>query len=152
MVEDHLDPIFFLDVFGEFVGGIDGAVLAARTAEIDGERSKAAVDIVLNGAIHDAEDVIEEIVHTAVLFKEVDNSFIPAREFFIGFIATGVVQEAAIKDKSAGITGRIFRDAPGMIGKAIDKDREKAAGTFDFIEGLVFFGVHDFAQRPGKFR
>ena len=91
MVKNYLYPIFFFDVFGEFISSKDGAVLAAGTAKIDGERSKTSVDIILYGAIHNPENAVEEFIHGTMLFQEVDDRLIAAREFFVRFVAPRVM-------------------------------------------------------------
>ena len=124
MVQDYLNAVLLLQVFGEGVGGVYGAVLASGATKVDAEVHEAALDVVFHRGIHNAEYVVQVFVHGAVLLEEIDDRFVAASQFFVRFIAAWVVHEATIKYKTTTVATGIFWNTTSMIRKAIDRYRE----------------------------
>ena len=110
------------------------------------------MDVILYGAIYHTENVVEEFVHVAVLFEKVNHRFIAASELFVRLVATGIMEEAAIKYKTTAIAGIILGNTRKLVGEAVDIYRQEAACSLDFVKRLVALGVYDPAHGLGKFR
>ena len=76
-----VDELYFhtefpVDVFRYVLGGIDGTVLSAGTAEADGKVGESPFDVALHMGIYQGIDVFQEAGDFSVFFQEADNIFI----------------------------------------------------------------------------
>ena len=92
MADAHLDTEFLMDMLCQMLGGIDGAMLTARTTEAEHERGKATLDVAAHMVVSQFIDGVEEGQNLAIVFQESDNGLIQTRQLLIGLVTTRVVR------------------------------------------------------------
>ena len=141
----HLYAELFVQVFGQVLCRIYGAMLPACAAEAYGETGEAAFHVSLYGSIYQSVYVFKENGYFPVFFEETDNGFVKSGERLIAFVLAGIVYGAAVEYKAAAIAGGVFGDS-FLIGKAGDFHYQ--APLLQVVGELFQFGqfVQDFAE------
>src|SRR5882724_735347 len=101
-------------MFGQLLGQIDRAMLAAGAAERSRQALEAAALVVANAGVDQRFCILEVIVHALVLPQVVDHRSVLAGEGLETFFASGIGQAAGIEDKPAAVAGLIFWRAAAM--------------------------------------
>ena len=112
-------------MLGQVLCRVDGTVLAARTAEADGQVGEATLHISFHRSVDQAVDMLQEGGDFAVVLQEADDGFVQSGEGLVAFVLAGIVHGPAVEDEAAAVARRIFRDA-FLVGKAGDLDYEAA--------------------------
>ena len=123
MGEVDANAIFPVEMLGEVLGAIDGAMLTTCAAEGEHEVGEAALEVTLNMMIGEAIDAVEEGEDLAVVLKEADDGSVQAGELLVGLVAAGVVGGAAVEDVAAAIAGGVVGYSL-LIAEAVDGDGE----------------------------
>ena len=128
MAEAHLHLWeLAMDVLGQMLGGVDGAVLSASASEAEHERGEAAFQIALHMGIGQLTDMVEEAQYLAVVLQELDDGSVQARQVLVLLIAPGVVGAAAVEDIAAAIAALVLRNAM-LVAEAEDADAQFGGG------------------------
>ena len=119
---DEVDgnAVFIVKVFREVLGAIDGAVLAASTAESHLEVGEVALDKALHVMVDKGIDGLKEGEYLAVLLEEVDDGLVQAREGLVLLVLARVVSSTAVEDIPAAVAGGIFRSSL-LKGERVDR-------------------------------
>ena len=106
----HLHAERPVQVFGQVLCRVDGAVLAARAAEADGQTGEATFHVALHGGVHQGVDMLQESGDFTVVLQEADDGLVQAGERLVAFVLSGVVHGAAVEDKASPVARRVFGD------------------------------------------
>ena len=120
MDEMDVDIVFLFEVLCQMLGAIDGAVLAASTAESHLEVGEVALDKALHVMVDKGIDRVEEGEYLAVLLEEVDDRLIQAGKELVLLVFAGVVSSTAVEDIPAAVAGGIFRSSL-LKGERVDR-------------------------------
>ena len=94
----------------QMLSGIHTAMLTARTTETEHQRGETTLDITVHVMIGKCIDMLQELENLTIILQESDDRFIQTRQFFIRLITTRIVSTSTIKDITATIARRIFRN------------------------------------------
>ena len=125
----HLYAELFVQVFGQVLCRIYGAMLPACAAEAYGETGEAAFHVSLYGSIYQSVYVFKENGYFPVFFEETDNGFVKSGERLIAFVLAGIVYGAAVEYKAAAIAGGVFGDS--FLFNAIQEKIRKISRSVD---------------------
>ena len=106
-------------MFGEVLGAVDAAVLAAGAAEANLQVGEFALDEAFDVNVDKAVDVVQEEEDFAVVFKELDDFLVHAVELAVVLVLARVVHGAAVEDVSAAVATGVYRHAL-LVGEAVD--------------------------------
>ncbi len=123
MGEVDANAIFPVEMLGEVLGAIDGAMLTACAAEGEHEVGEAALEVALNMMIGEAIDAVEEGEDLAVVLKEADDGSVQAGELLVGLVAAGVVRGTTVEDVTAAVAAGVLRKAT-LEGEGEDADNK----------------------------
>lgn len=118
----HLGELF-VDMLSQMLGGVDGTVLAARTAEAEHERGEATVDVALNVGIGQCVDVVKEAQYFTVVLQKLNDGLVQSRQMFVFLIATRIMGTTAVEDIAAAIAALVL-GYTFLIAEAEDADGE----------------------------
>ena len=110
MGEVNANAIFPVEMLGEVLGAIDGAMLTTCAAEGEHEVGEATLEVTLNMMIGEAIDAVEEGEDLAVVLKEAYDGSVQAGELLVGLVTAGVVRGTTVEDVTAAV-------AAGVLGK-----------------------------------
>src|SRR5580692_6739411 len=102
-----LDMIFISEVPGQRVRGVDAPMLAAGAAKADTEAGEPSCDKIFHGDVDDVIRSIQELRHPGLLFEEVLDRLVAARQGPELLHPAGVEDTPAIEDKTAAVTALI---------------------------------------------
>ena len=111
MNDAHLDAELLVNVLGQVLRTIDGAMLTTGTAEAEHQRSEAALDVTTHMSIGQLIDGVEEGQDLAVVLKEADDGFVESRQLLIRLVTARVVGRTTVKDVAATIARLVLRNA-----------------------------------------
>ena len=110
VADANLDAELIVEVFGQVLGAIDTAMLAACAAEREHQGSKASLDVTAYVGIGQFIDGVEEGENLTIVFQKADDWLIKACQLLIRLVSAGVMGTAAIKDIAATIATLVFRN------------------------------------------
>ena len=119
MREADADMVFPLEGAGQRFRTIDGAVLAAGTAETDLQVAESPGDVTLDVREDERLDGSHEFLHLAVLFQECDHVQVASGRVLEAVVFPGIVHAAAVEDVAAAVAGLVLRD-PFLVGETVD--------------------------------
>lgn len=111
MAEAHLNAIFAVQVLGQMLCRIYGAMLPTGAAEGEHQRGEAALKVTLHMGIGKSVDAFEEGQYLPIFLKELDDGFIETRHFFVLLIATRIVRGTAVEYVAATIAALVLGDS-----------------------------------------
>ena len=111
MADIHLYAELLMDVFGEMLGRINAAVLAACASEGEHQIGESTVDISLNVCVGKLIDAVEEGEYLSVVLKEADDRFVQSGELLVRLVSSRIVSGTTVEDVASAIAGRILRNA-----------------------------------------
>ena len=79
MADAHFDAELIVNMLSKMLGGIDGAMLSARTTEAEHQRGKATLDISAHMVVCQLIDGVEEGKYLTIVLQETDNRLIKSR-------------------------------------------------------------------------
>ena len=112
MGEVNGDAVFLVEVFGEVLGTIDGAMLTTCAAEGEHQVGEPTLEITLHVRVGQPIDALQEYKNLAIVLQELDDGSIQTGNLFVRLIAPRIVRAATVKDITASITGLIHRYTP----------------------------------------
>src|SRR5215475_15322185 len=122
MAQNHVNAVALTQALCQLFGEVDGAVLAARTAERDHEVLESAALVLLDAAIDQRENAREKLMHAFLLIQVLDDRRVASGESFELFLATGVGKTAAVENEAAAGSGLVFGPA------TVKREAENAHG------------------------
>ena len=125
MTNVYLYTELLMDMLGQVLCGVDGAVLTACATEGKHQRREASLYVAAHMGIGQFIDGIEECQNLSVVFQEADDWLVKSRQLLVGFITSRVVCAAAIKNISSAIATCILRDAL-LIGETENANHQGA--------------------------
>ena len=121
----HLDAELLMDVLCQMLCTVDAAMLTASTAETKHQTREPPLDIARHMMVGKGIDMLQKLHDLAVVLKEAYHRLVESRQFFIRFIASGIVRRTAVEDIAASIARGILRDSL-FIGEAIHAHHERS--------------------------
>ena len=122
--EVYLDlGIEVAEVFGQVLGAVNAAVLAAGASEAEHQAGEPTAYVGLGVVLGEGIDMAEELEYLAVALEKVDDLAVKAGELLVGLVAAGVVGGAAVEDVAAAIAGGVGGYSL-LIAEAVDGDGE----------------------------
>src|SRR5579863_921078 len=109
MPHHHLHPGPATQTLRQSLREIDRAMLAARTTERHHQACKAATLIIVYARIHERHNTGEKLMHALLLIEKVNHRRVFARQSLKSLLASGIRYAAGIENKSATVTGLVFR-------------------------------------------
>jgi len=127
--------------FGKLFRKINGAVLAAGTAERDHEILEAASAIGGNAGVDERKRTCEKLVHGFLLIEVVDYRSIFSGERFEAFFPAGIGEVATVENETATIAGIVLGQT--LVKRKTENANKEIVGVSS--DGLKFFrGQHAF--------
>ena len=102
---------FLMDVFGNVLCRINGAVATTCAAEGDLEIGETSFDEASHMEVNDFVDTLEEGEDFTVCFEKVDDGLVESCERFVLVVSARVVGAATIKHITSAVAAFVGRDA-----------------------------------------
>lgn len=103
MADIHLYTELLVDVFGEMLGRINAAVLAACASEGEHQVGESAVDISLYVCVGKLVYAVEEGEYLSVVLKEADDRLVQSGELLVRLVTSGIVSGTTVEDVATAI-------------------------------------------------
>lgn len=103
MADIHLYAELLVDVFGEMLGRINAAVLAACASEGEHQVGESAVDISLYVCVGKLVYAVEEGEYLSVVLKEADDRLVQSGELLVRLVTSGIVSGTTVEDVATAI-------------------------------------------------
>lgn len=94
----------------QMLSGIHTAMLTARTTETEHQRGETTLDITVHVMIGKCIDMLQELENLTIILQESDDRFVQTRQLLVRFITAWVMRASTVKDITATIARRIFRN------------------------------------------
>ena len=91
MNDADFDAKLAVQVLGQMLGAIDGAVLTTRATKAEHQGGETSLDVATNVGIGQFIDRVEEGENLAVVLQEADDWLVEPRQLLIGLIAARIV-------------------------------------------------------------
>lgn len=94
----------------QMLSGIHTAMLTARTTETEHQRGEPTLDITVHVMIGKCIDMLQKLENLTIILQESDDRFVQTRQLLVRFITAWVMSASTVKDITATIARRIFRN------------------------------------------
>ena len=125
MADLHFHAKLFVDMLCQMLGRIHTAMLTTRATETEHQRGKTSLDISVHVMIGKCIDMLQELENLTIILQESDHRFIQARQLLVRLITTWIVSASTVKDITATIARRIFRNTI-FKGEAVDSHYKRS--------------------------
>ena len=119
MGEVDADAIFLVEVLGEVLSTIDGAVLTTRATEGEHQVGEAALEVTLDVVVGQTINAVKEGEDLAVVLEELDDGSLQAVELLVRFVATGIMRGTTVEDVASAVAAAVLGDA-ALVGEGED--------------------------------